>query len=223
MCKCACQNANNAYSGCGSPFIDDGSWLEVVLNQVVVPYGFVDGRDTLTFTMTAVVGSATSDILLTPLTTLAAMQTATGLSSLTQRGQMFFIGSTTVSDPTIATANGLFEIVGMPTAWKDTYVIRPKSAFIELGGCRRHVTTLGLYDLIQVLYAAPTVKPCVSGNNVYYEPGNQGNFANAVIYQITAVSTTGTPPPQPWTVSATPYMAILGYKIIKATPVPNNC
>lgn len=228
VCNCACSNSNNPFSGCGSPFIDDGSYLETVLNQVTVPYGFVDGRDTLTFSMTAITGSLTGDIVLAPLGSLASMQAATGLSSLTQVGQTFFIGSTTANDAVIATANGLFEIVSLPTAWNSAYVIRPKTVMIaeDLRGCGcgrdDRVTTLVAGDLIKVLYAAPLVKPCVSGNNVYYAPGNQGNFVNAQIYQIAAVATTA-PIIQLWTMSLTPWATILGYKRVTAAAIPNSC
>ena len=221
LCQCACANSNNPFSGCGSPFIDDGSYLNRTLNQIQVPYGFVSGRDAVTFTPTVVVGSSTGDIELTPTTTLAAMQAATGLSALTRRGQQFFIGSTTPSDPVVAVANGMFEIVSLPTEWNSTYVIRPQTVLVPERRHRRDITTLMVGDLIQIMYAAPTVGPCVSGNNVYYAPGNQGNIANALFYQIEAIATTPTPVVQPFTLTVTITAAIVLYNRIKASTIPD--
>ena len=80
----------------GSSFIDDGSWLDHTRPLYEEAYGYIAGVDTASFTSS--VNTTNNFVTLTPTTTLAAMQAATGLSALTQKGQTMFIASTLAND-----------------------------------------------------------------------------------------------------------------------------
>jgi hypothetical protein len=163
----------------------------------------VAGVDTASFTMTVDATSTPSYVTLTPLVSLADMQAKTGLSNKTRLGQTFLITSTTLNDPGLV-ANGFFDIVSLPSATDVTYVLKPRFVRGVHHGARA---------LWQIKYAAPETGPCVSGNDIYQAPGNAGNYANALIYQVVAVDpTTGFLQLQP-----TVIRNVLGYRPVHAS------
>lgn len=174
LCRCQCRQRFT------SSFVDDGSWLDRILNMIDTPYGYVSGVDTPSYDIA--LSTTTGLVTLTPI--VGATDT-TGLGPTTQPGQTFFIGSTIDNDPSIPTW-GMFEIISLPSPTNDTYVLAPKEMESEGG-----------IDLIKILYAAPITKACVSADNVYDNPDALDD--SAVIYEIASIdATTGF-----WTLEST--------------------